>query len=199
MTRHFSYGPTNFPSRVAAPDILKELFGADFDDGGLITADALAEVRPHRPAGRGGFETEEPMFVAEVETETHIFRAVFPAPLDWFTAQIPMSIFLNIPNDASSLDRTELDSTEADEVDQLKRLLNRWADGKNPRRTTALLLTKVARHHEHLRDTCLPAVAVLDASKTKKLSVVDRSLVIRTLVQVIRELINPSDTKDKAA
>ena len=179
--------------------MLKKLFDADFDDGGLLAADALAEVRPHRPAGRGGFESEEPMFVAEVETETHIFRAVFSAPLDWFTAQIPMSIFLNIPNDVSSLDRTELETSEADEVDQLKRLLNRWADGKNPRRTTALLLTKVARHHENLRETCLPAVAVLDASKTKQLSVADRSLVIRTLVQVIRELINPSGANDKAA
>ena len=179
--------------------MLKKLFDADFDDGGLLAADALAEVRPHRPAGRGRFESEEPMFVAEVETETHIFRAVFSAPLDWFTAQIPRSIFLNIPNDVSSLDRTELETSEADEVDQLKRLLNRWADGKNPRRTTALLLTKVARHHEHLRYTCLPAVAVLDASKTKQLSVADRSRVIRTLVQVIRELINPSGANDKAA
>ena len=196
-----NHSPATTPSRVVAVSTLQAL-GACFRPDDTIPEGTLAEVRPHSPRGMlPVISDDSPLFYAEAETETHIFRAVFPAPLRWFNNQIPMSILLNIPDDPSGIVLTSTPHVSGSGADIARGddLVQRWSQNRTPRVATLKYFDKMCRQFPEAISKTLRAKKLLESTSGRIRNDDDLEIIVTALFDVTDIIKGVTGRNDEAA
>jgi len=192
MSNDFRFSIASVPSRVVSVAALMSM-GVEFPPIPTNPYTTLTEVRPE--VGKSDDDNPERLFVATAETEDDVYQVRFTASTEWFVEQIPMSILLNIPDDASSITPKKRRMTRVDHLRAVADgLAASWESGGRPRVKTREFIDNVLHLNPALEDLTQPITPFVAKGVTGGVSKETRALIVTALHALRRRIENPNDT-----